>query len=92
MDVSLHLRKPTLRFIRIFNKTEKKKNHTMEKQYCRVGSVTSITNENHSISMLEYQYQNFMEKASNIKYIDTKLGEFFEQKAQKIKKTLEDLM
>ncbi|WP_394750461.1 hypothetical protein [Spongiimicrobium salis] len=64
----------------------------MNKQYCRVGTVTSITAENHAITILEYQYQNFMEKASNIKYMDTKLGEFFEQKAQKIKKTLEDLM
>ena len=64
----------------------------MERQYCRVGSVTSITTENHAIAILEYQYQNFMEKASNIKYTDTKLGEFFEQKAQKIKKTLEDLV
>lgn len=65
---------------------------TMEKQYCRVGTVTPITSGAHAITLLEYQYQSFMEKASNIKYIDTQLGEFFEQKAQKIKKVLESLM
>ncbi|WP_366139579.1 hypothetical protein [uncultured Maribacter sp.] len=65
---------------------------TMEKQYCKVGSTTPLGNGNQSISLLEYQYQNFMEKASNIKYSDSKLGEFFELKAKKIKKDLENLM
>ncbi len=64
----------------------------MEKQYCKVGTVTSVTSGSKSISMLEYQYQNFLEKASNIKYTDAKLGEFFEQKAQKIGKILENLV
>ncbi|MDE3741817.1 hypothetical protein [Maribacter polysaccharolyticus] len=63
----------------------------MEKQYCKVGSVTSILAGNQAIAVLEYQYQCFMEKASNIKYSNTKLGEFFEQKAKKTKKTLEEL-
>ena len=62
----------------------------MEKQYCRVGSVTSLANANNIISLLEYQYQNFMEKASMD--ADKKLGEFFEHKAQKIKKMLESLV
>ena len=64
----------------------------MDKQYCKVGSVTPITSGNQTITMLEYQYQNFMEKASNIKYKNTKLADFFEQKAQKIKKMLEELV
>jgi cytochrome c2 len=64
----------------------------MEKQYCKVGTVTPMTTGRQAIALLEYQYQSFMEKASNIKYSDSKLKEFFEQKAKKIKKTLEELV
>lgn len=64
----------------------------MEKQYCKVGTVTHIAGKADAITMLEYQYQNFMDKASNIQYSNTKLGEFFELKAQKIQKALEDLV
>ncbi|MCJ7468099.1 MAG: hypothetical protein MUO53_15580 [Maribacter sp.] len=64
----------------------------MENQYCKVGSVTPITTEANFISLLEYQYQNFLEKASNLEYADSKLAEFFEQKAKKIKKMLENLV
>ncbi len=64
----------------------------MENQYCKVGSVTPITANRNIISLLEYQYQNFLEKASNLEYTDAKLVEFFEQKAQKIQKILENIM
>ncbi|MFT6934850.1 MAG: hypothetical protein ACJAUQ_001241 [Maribacter sp.] len=64
----------------------------MEKQYCRVGTVTPIAANADAITMLEYQYQNFMEKASNIQSSNTKLGEFFELKARKIKKALAELI
>jgi hypothetical protein len=64
----------------------------MEKQYCRVGSVTPMSTGRQAITLLEEQYQSFMEKASNIKYRNTNLGEFFEQKAQKIQKMLEELV
>ncbi len=64
----------------------------MEKQYCKVGTVTPIAAKADAITMLEYQYQNFMDKASNLKYSNTKLGEFFEQKAQKLQKALEELV
>ena len=63
----------------------------MEKQYCRVGSVKPIAATQDIITLLEYQYQNFLDKASNMQS-NTQLGEFFEQKAQKIKKTLENLV
>lgn len=62
----------------------------MENQYCKVGTVTPIAAHTNAINMLEYQYQNFLEKAANIN--DAKLVEFFEQKANKIKKVLEILM
>jgi len=64
----------------------------MEKQYCKVGRVTPIAANADAITVLEYQYQNFLEKASNIKYSNTKLGDFFEQKAKKIQKALENLV
>ncbi|RKN79934.1 hypothetical protein [Ulvibacterium marinum] len=63
----------------------------MEKQYCRVGTVTPLTPGRKAIALLEYQYQNFMNKAS-MEYADSRLREFFEQKALKVKKTLESLM
>lgn len=64
----------------------------MENQYCRVGTVTPISNERSVIMLLEYQYQNFLEKATDIKYANTRLGEFFENKARQIKKILENLV
>jgi len=64
----------------------------MEKQYCKVGTVTPIAAKADAITMLEYQYQNFLDKASNIQYSNTKLGEFFENKARKIQKALEELV
>ncbi|MDC6390385.1 hypothetical protein PP182_16965 [Maribacter sp. PR1] len=64
----------------------------MEKQYCKVGSVTPIAAKPNVITLLEYQYQNFVDKASKMEYSNTKLREFFEQKAQKIQKSLEGLV
>ncbi|MBC6998228.1 hypothetical protein [Cytophaga sp. FL35] len=64
----------------------------MENQYCKVGQVTPIEANRNVINLLEYQYQNFMEKASNLEYTDAKLIEFFEQKAQKIQKLLENMV
>lgn len=63
----------------------------MEKQYCKVGSVKPIAANADIITLLEYQYQNFLDKASNMQ-TNTHLGEYFEQKAQKIKKILENLV
>jgi hypothetical protein len=65
---------------------------TMEKQYCKVGSVTPMAANRNVISLLEYQYQNFLDKASNMEYTDAKLVEFFEQKAEKIQRILENMM
>lgn len=64
----------------------------MEKQYCKVGQVTPIAANRNTITLLEYQYQNFLNKASNLEYTDAKLVEFFEHKAQKIQKMLENMM
>ncbi|RDY60906.1 hypothetical protein [Flagellimonas nanhaiensis] len=63
----------------------------MNNQYCKVGSVTPITSGSHAISVLEFRYRAFMEKAADTAYMDTNLGEFFKRKAQGIKKVLESL-
>lgn len=63
---------------------------TMENQYCRVGTVTPIAANRNMIHLLEYQYQNFLEKASDIN--DANLVAFFELKASKIKRVLENLV
>jgi putative alpha-1,2-mannosidase len=62
----------------------------MENQYCKVGAITPLTNNRQAIHLLEYQYQNFIHKASNIN--DAKLVEFFESKAKKVQKILENLV
>ncbi len=64
----------------------------MENQNCRVGTVTPITSGNQAVAILEYRYQNFLEKAADVTYIGTELGEFFERKAQSFKKALESLV
>jgi hypothetical protein len=64
----------------------------MEGQYCRVGSTTPITSGSHAGSRLESYYKAFISMASDTKYAGTQLGEFFEQKALKIKKTLDNLV
>jgi hypothetical protein len=64
----------------------------MENQNCRVGSVNSITHGTNAINVLEYQYQRFIEKASNMKHTNSNLAEFFEMKAAKIRKILESFI
>ena len=64
----------------------------MENQYCKVGSVyPNEQADQNELSLLEYQYQNFMDKATSKKYSDTKLAEFFELKATKIQKIIQNL-
>lgn len=62
----------------------------MKNQHCKVGAVNALSYDSQGIDILKYQYQNFLEKASTIN--DAKLVEFFELKAQKIQKTLENLL
>ncbi|MGB5319926.1 hypothetical protein [Eudoraea sp.] len=64
----------------------------MNNQYCKVGSITPITQTQQAFSLMEYQYQNFLSKASDLKYTDDKLAAFFELKARKLKKLLENFV
>ncbi|MCM4165775.1 MULTISPECIES: hypothetical protein [unclassified Arenibacter] len=63
----------------------------MENQYCKVGAISSITKGSKELRYLEYQYQNFMDKAISKKYSDSKLAEFFELKAIRIQKIIQTL-
>jgi len=80
---------PNLHFGRIFVRT---KNVTMDNQYCKVGAITPITSGHKALALMEYQYQNFLSKASDFKTTDDKLAAFFELKARKLKKLLEDFV
>ncbi|MGI9547454.1 MAG: hypothetical protein ACR2MM_09475 [Flavobacteriaceae bacterium] len=64
----------------------------MENQYCKVGTVTPITSGQHAVAVLENRYQNFLKKASELKGTDSRLLEFFENKAQQLKGILENLV
>ena len=79
-------RHPKASFARIFDRI---KHTTMEKQYCKVGTVTPMTSGRQAIAILEFQYNNFLEKAS---HGDIHLREYFEQKAIKLNKILEHLV
>lgn len=80
---------PNLHFGRIFVRT---KNVIMDNQYCKVGAITPITSGQKALALIESQYQNFLRKASDFKTTDDKLAEFFELKAQKLKKLLENFV
>ena len=82
-------RHPNALFVRIFVRTNFV---TMENQYCKVGAVTPITSGHHAVAVLEYRYKNFLQKAADTDITDSKLVEFFENKALKLKKTLESLV
>ncbi|WP_222984753.1 hypothetical protein [Flagellimonas meishanensis] len=63
----------------------------MSDQFCKVGTVTPITSGTNAIDILEYRYRNFMEKAMDATYMNTKLGEFFNRKAEELRHILDSL-
>ena len=84
-----HKEHPKTSFIRIFVRTNFM---TMDNQYCKVGAVTPITSGHHAVAVLEYRYNNFLQKASDSNIADSRLVEFFENKAHQLKKVLENLV
>lgn len=64
----------------------------MENQYCRVGSITPNLDGRQAATLLEHHYQNLMEKADQLKAMNDKLGEFFENKALQVKQIAENLV
>lgn len=64
----------------------------MENQYCKVGSTKTLNNVSEGTSLLEKYYETFSSMAADTRYTGTQMGEFFENKAVKFKKTLEELV
>ena len=64
----------------------------MENQYCKVGSTKTMGGGSVAASLLESYYETFSAMATDTKYAGTQMGEFFEKKAVKFKKTLEELV
>ncbi len=64
----------------------------MENQYCKVGSTKTMESGSIGTSVLESYYETFSTMAADTKYTGTQLGEFFEKKAIKFKKTLEEFV
>ena len=62
----------------------------MNKQYCKVGASHSLTSGNEGLHVLENQYQFFLRKAEEAVQNQNDLKDFFESKARKIKRMLQD--
>jgi hypothetical protein len=62
----------------------------MSKQYCKVGASHSPSSGNEGLHLLENQYQFFLRKAEEAVQNQNELKDFFELKAQKIKRLLQD--
>ncbi len=63
----------------------------MSDQFCKVGTITPITSGTNAINILEERYRNFLEKAKDSTSVNTKLEEFFKQKAETFKNILDSL-
>ncbi len=61
----------------------------MKNQYCKIGAVTPIALNRSSVHLLQYQYENFLDRAAKS---DAQLKDYFELKAQKLNKILENLV
>jgi hypothetical protein len=61
----------------------------MERQYCKVGSINPIGSGSQELTLLKNQLQHFNQKAMEAAQKDSRLKEFFEKKAQKIQKILQ---
>ncbi len=60
----------------------------MEKQYCKVGTVTPLGSGSQELRLLKDQLRHFNQKAVEAAQKDSRLKDFFESKAEKIQKML----
>ncbi len=63
----------------------------MLQQNCKVGNITPIEGLNEAFSILESRYQHFSELAARSLNKDPLRGEFFQAKAEQLKKLLDEL-
>lgn len=63
----------------------------MEKQNCKVGASHAMDRGNNGMNFLETQYRHFSNKAAEAARMNSRLKDFFESKALKIQKQLQQL-
>lgn len=61
----------------------------MEKQYCKVGSITPIGSGSREMQLLQNQLRHFNQKALEAAQKNSGLKDFFERKAEKIQRMLQ---
>ncbi|MGB5314886.1 MAG: hypothetical protein WBN56_02710 [Robiginitalea sp.] len=61
----------------------------MENQYCKVGSINPIRSGSQELHLLRHQLQHFNQKAMEAAQKNSSLKDFFERKAEKIQKMLQ---
>lgn len=64
----------------------------MEKQHCKVGTIYPLDTNAQGLDLLERQLRNFQRKAAEAHQNGSGLQEFFEQKARKIQKLLQQIV
>jgi len=64
----------------------------MEKQNCKVGSINSLGSGSQELKLLRHQLQHFNQKAMEAANKNSALKDFFELKAQKIQKMLQQAL
>ncbi len=64
----------------------------MEKQYCKVGAIHSLDTGSHGLHLLENLKSHFTRKAAEATQSGSGLQEFFERKAQKFQKSLQQFL
>ena len=64
----------------------------MEKQHCKVGATHTLDSGVNGLDLLEDQLRHFNQKAAEAARTGSAMKDFFEQKAQKIQKLLQDFV
>ncbi len=64
----------------------------MENQHCKVGATHALDTGVNGLDLLQNQLRHFNQKAAEASRTGSAMKEFFEQKARKIQKLLQDLV
>ena len=64
----------------------------MENQYCRVGATSPVASGDKGIQWLEHQYRYFEQKAAETAQGESRLRDFFENKARQLERMLQNLV
>ncbi|MEJ2162565.1 MAG: hypothetical protein P8X60_04395 [Robiginitalea sp.] len=64
----------------------------MEKQHCKIGTTHTLDKGEQGLNLLERQLHHFNNKAAEAAQTGSALKEFFEHKARKIQKLLQEIV